>query len=365
MCTRIFWNDNQLAAVVGRTMDWPESTEPVLTVFPRGAERHGGMVGHQVAVAENPLTWASTYASLVTTIYGVGTADGLNERGLGAHLLFLTATDFGPRDAQKPGLHAGLWAQYLLDSAATVSEALGLLEDVQIVMAEARGTRATVHLALEDAGGDSAIVEYIGGERVVHHGSEFRVMTNDPPYDQQLALLQGLDFSHPSSDTPLPGNVAPDRPLRAGQLLRGAAAGAQERAGGGGRRARDRAQRLGPLRGALQGLRHLQHRVPHGVGPHPRPLLLRAHDRPQRGVGRPRPVRPRTGRAGHGRSTPMTSRSRATSRRGSPRRHGPRSDGVTAWGDWRYSPAQGASASGASQGQRQRSPGARTYCRQT
>ena len=41
MCTRIFWNDNQLAAVVGRTMDWPESTEPVITVFPRGAERHG------------------------------------------------------------------------------------------------------------------------------------------------------------------------------------------------------------------------------------------------------------------------------------------------------------------------------------
>jgi len=216
MCTRIFWNDNQLAAVVGRTMDWPESTEPTLTVFPRGAERNGGMVGPQVVVAENPLTWVTRYASLVTTIYGVGTADGLNERGLAAHLLFLTATDFGPRDAQKPGLHAGLWAQYLIDSAATVSEALGLLEDVQIVMAEARGARATVHLALEDADGDSAIIEYIGGERVVHHGREFRVMTNDPPYDQQLALLQGLDFSHPSSDTPLPGNVAPtDRFARA------------------------------------------------------------------------------------------------------------------------------------------------------
>jgi len=41
-------------------------------------------------------------------------------------------------------------------------------------------------------------------------------MTNDPPYDQQLALLQGLDFSYPSSDTPLPGNVAPtDRFARA------------------------------------------------------------------------------------------------------------------------------------------------------
>jgi choloylglycine hydrolase len=25
-CTRILWNNNKLAVVVGRTMDWPEST---------------------------------------------------------------------------------------------------------------------------------------------------------------------------------------------------------------------------------------------------------------------------------------------------------------------------------------------------
>ena len=39
---------------------------------------------------------------MVTTIYGIGTADGFNERGLGAHMLYLTATDFGPRDAESP-----------------------------------------------------------------------------------------------------------------------------------------------------------------------------------------------------------------------------------------------------------------------
>ena len=35
---------------------------------------------------------------------------------------------------------------------------------------EARGTRATVHLALEDAAGDSAIIEHLDGKPVVHHG---------------------------------------------------------------------------------------------------------------------------------------------------------------------------------------------------
>jgi len=219
-CSRILWNDNGHGVMVGRTMDWPESTEPVLTVLPRGMERDGGLLAGQPVVAENPARWTSKYGSLVTTVYGIGTADGLNEAGLGAHLLYLTATDFGPRDPSLPGLHAGLWTQYVLDNAATVAEALALLDKVQVVLVEAHGHKATVHLAIEDASGDSAIIEYIDGKPVVHHGPEYRVMTNDPSYDQQIALLAGMDFSNPSSDMPLPGNVnARDRFQRASYYL--------------------------------------------------------------------------------------------------------------------------------------------------
>jgi penicillin V acylase-like amidase (Ntn superfamily) len=219
-CTRVLWNSNKLAVLVGRTMDWPESTDPILTVLPRGMSRDGGRVGPQIVVADNPARWTSKYASLVTTIYGIGTADGLNERGLGAHMLYLQATDFGPRDASKPGLQAGLWAQYALDNATTVTEALALLDHVQVVKIATRGHEANVHLALEDSSGDSAIIEYIDGKPVVHHGREFRIMTNDPTYDQQLALLRKEDFSKPSSDMPLPGNVNPrDRFQRAAYYM--------------------------------------------------------------------------------------------------------------------------------------------------
>lgn len=215
-CSRILWNDNKTAVVVSRTMDWPESTEPRLIVFPRGVERDGGRVGTETIVKDNAAKWKSKYGSLVTTVYGIGSFDGLNERGLGMHLLYLTATDFGPRDSGKPAVHAGLWGQYVLDNAATVAEAIKLLDDVQIVMAEARGRKATVHLAIEDASGDSAIVEFIGGKPVIHHGRDYRIMTNDPTYDQQLALLKQQDFSKPTSEMPLPGNVnARDRFQRA------------------------------------------------------------------------------------------------------------------------------------------------------
>ena len=215
-CSRVLWNDNKLAVLVGRTMDWPESTMPMLIVLPRGMARDGSRIGTETAVKENGLKWTSKYGSLITTIYGVGTADGLNERGLAAHMLAFKACDFGARDTSKPGIQSGLWAQYLLDNAATVAEALALMDKIQLVMVEARGSKAEVHLAIEDASGDSAIIEYIEGKCVIHHGREYCIMTNDPKYDQQLELLKAQDFSKPSSTMPLPGNVNPqDRFQRA------------------------------------------------------------------------------------------------------------------------------------------------------
>jgi len=216
VCTRVLWNADDSFVIVGRTMDWPESTEPKIMVFPREMARDGGLLGSRRVVVDNALRWTSMYGSVITTVYGLGAADGFNERGFAAHMLFFNACDFGSRDVAKPGLHAGLWAQYLLDSAATVSEALALLEGVALVMAEARGVRTTVHLAIEDASGDSAIIEYVDGAMVVHHGRQYTIMTNDPPYKEQLELLASHDFSHPSSEMALPGNVNPrDRFARA------------------------------------------------------------------------------------------------------------------------------------------------------
>ena len=210
-CTRVLWNNNKLPFVItGRSMDWPETTEPVLTVLPRGMKRDGGRAGSEVVVGSNPALWTSKYGSLVTTIYGMGTADGFNERGLGAHMLYLKDADFGPRVVSKPAVQAGLWAQFLLDNVATVEEALALLNTVQVVTVESHGHKANVHLAIEDASGDSAIIEYANGGQIVHHGREYRIMTNEPLYAVQLALLKEHDFSKPSSATPLPGNVRPE-----------------------------------------------------------------------------------------------------------------------------------------------------------
>jgi choloylglycine hydrolase len=178
-------------------------------------KRDGSKCGTETVVKENPLRWTSKYASLVTSIYGVGTVDGMNEKGLGGHLLYLAKTEFGARDSKK-GVSAILWLQYVLDQASTVQEALNLLQKVQPVIIQAHGHDATVHLSLEDRSGDSAIIEYLDGKPKIHHGRQFTIMTNDPPYHDQLDLLSKMDFSQPGQDTPVPGNISPqDRFQRA------------------------------------------------------------------------------------------------------------------------------------------------------
>jgi choloylglycine hydrolase len=208
-CTRILWNNNKLAVVAGRTMDWPTTTDPVLTVFPRGIARDGGLFAGARMDDANPARWTSKYGSLATQVYGAGTADGLNEKGVAMHMLYLVATDFGPRDPKQAGVQAALWGQYILDNAASVAEALVLLDGIQPVMVAHAGAKATVHLAIEDATGDSAVIEYIGGKKKVYHGPEYRIMTNDPPYDEQLANRAKFNFDGATRQTAIPGNVDP------------------------------------------------------------------------------------------------------------------------------------------------------------
>jgi penicillin V acylase-like amidase (Ntn superfamily) len=185
-CTRVVYETGNQTFLTGRTMDWSDaSAKTALWVFPRGMKRDGG-------VGSSPIKWTSKYGSVVTSFYDVGTADGMNEKGLVANLLYLNEADFG--DAAKSGkatLSAGAWAQFFLDNFATVREAVSAMADPAFAIVAPplpNGKAAGLHLSLSDATGDSAILEYIKGKLVIHHGPQFKVMTNSPTFDQQLAL---------------------------------------------------------------------------------------------------------------------------------------------------------------------------------
>jgi len=221
-CTRILWNDNAHAVLTARTMDWSGMTVggADIYVLPRAMKRDGGSALGQTIVTENPARWTSKHGSVVTTAWKVAAPDGMNERGLGVHALWLEAADYGPRDPGRAGIASTLWSQYVLDNAATVEEAIALQSAIQPVDVTVRDRRIPLGLAIEDASGDSAVLQYIEGSLVVHHGVEYRVVANDPPYDEALELLSQYDFDNATRDTPMPGNTnSHDRFIRASYFL--------------------------------------------------------------------------------------------------------------------------------------------------
>lgn len=212
MCTRILWNHNDIAKTVTRCMDWSVSDEPEIWFVPRGTNRSGG-------TEPDALRWTSTYSSIVTSMWGLGTVDGLNEVGLAAHTLYLDPEDVAfPAPDSRPSVTHAIWVQYLLDSYATVAEAIADINRVRITAPLLRGLELGVHVALEDASGDSAIIEPIDGELVVHHGPEYTVMTNSPTLDQQLENLK--NYRPFGGELPPPGDITSlDRFVRASYFL--------------------------------------------------------------------------------------------------------------------------------------------------
>jgi choloylglycine hydrolase len=184
-CTRVVYLGLNGNVITARSMDWTNDIVTNLWILPRGIARNG-------EAGPNSIKWTAKYGSVIATGYDLSTTDGVNEAGLAANLLWLVESEYPKFDQSRPGLTIAAWAQYVLDNFATVREAVNALqrEPFTIVTDKVPGEErlATLHLSISDARGDSAIVEYIKGKQVIHHGREFQVMTNSPIFEEQLAL---------------------------------------------------------------------------------------------------------------------------------------------------------------------------------
>lgn len=211
-CTRVMYKGGSSIILTARSMDWKEDIRTDLWIFPRGMKRSG-------EAGENSLEWVSRYGSVIASAYNIATADGMNEKGLAANLLWLAESEYPEWDRSRPGLSISLWAQYVLDNFATVAEAVAAMgkEPFSLVSAYIPNVPdmfATLHLSISDPTGDNAIFEYVDGKLVIHHDPSYQVMTNSPIFEQQLAL--NAYWESIGGTTMLPGtNRAADRFVRA------------------------------------------------------------------------------------------------------------------------------------------------------
>jgi len=210
MCTRVLWSDDDGLVIAGRNMDFYKDLMTNLWTQPRGIDRNNGVNGD--------LKWTSKYGSVVASCFDMISVDGLNEAGLAGHILWLAESEYGEVDPSRPQLSQAIWLQYFLDNFSTVADAVSWIKatNVQVVQMEdpTGGVPLALHLALEDAIGDSCIIEYVHGKPVVYHSTDYRVMTNSPTYDQQLKLVKQISGLGGSQS--LPGSTkASDRFARA------------------------------------------------------------------------------------------------------------------------------------------------------
>jgi choloylglycine hydrolase len=217
-CSRVLWVGGTDQVFVGRTQDWTEKAGTAFRLYPRGIARTG-------AVAANPLQWTSKHGSLVLSAYDMGTHEGVNEKGLSAHALYLAGKEvsFGTRDPKRPAIGVMQWVQYYLDNYASVAEAVAAQrkDGFQIEpLILPNGFPTLVHVSLSDKSGDSAVIEFIGGKPKIYHDKRFTVMTNEPTYDKQIENLK--QYRTFGGDKPLPGERTPtDRFVRAAYYANG------------------------------------------------------------------------------------------------------------------------------------------------
>jgi len=210
MCTRVVWPDANGSVIVGRNMDFHMDLLTNLWKLPRGIERSDGVNG--------TLTWKAKYGSVVATAFDLIATDGMNEEGFAGHILWLAESDYGKPDADATQLSQAVWLQYYLDNFATVAEAVEWTNTSQVGIAQLFDPTGhivpTLHLAINDATGDSAIIEYTDGKPKVYHSRDYLVMTNSPTFDKQLELVKEVEGL--GGDKPLPGStLATDRFARA------------------------------------------------------------------------------------------------------------------------------------------------------
>lgn len=210
-CSRVvFLGDNDLT-IVGRTLDWRTPIPTNLYVYPRGMEKQGMPDG-------NTFRWKSKYGSVLAVSYDGGVTEGMNEKGLVMNALFCKGSIYRTSiNGELRSLSLAVFVSYFLDNFSTTDEVFQWLSKNDFAIYGQtfdEGTTAALHWALTDRSGKTLVMEFQKGKLDVYMSRDYRVLTNDPPFEQITAINNY--WKQVGGANMLPGTVrSPDRFARA------------------------------------------------------------------------------------------------------------------------------------------------------
>lgn len=215
-CSRVVLHGKDNLIVVGRTLDWRTPIPTHLYVYPRGMKKQGMPEG-------NTLHWESKYGSVLAVSYDGGVTEGMNEKGLVMNALFCKGSIYRTAiNNSTATMSLAVLISYFLDNFATVEEVESWLKDSDFgIYGQSfdRGTEAALHWAVTDRSGTTLVIEYQNGNMNLYKSDDYDVLTNDPPFDQMLAIENY--WKQVGGENMLPGTVrSPDRFARASFFIR-------------------------------------------------------------------------------------------------------------------------------------------------
>lgn len=169
-CTTFVLKSSDGDIVFGRNFDFPVGDGHIQINY-RNTQKTSF-----IRPPEIPLTWISKYGSITFNQAGREFPyGGINEKGLVIEQMWLQEADYPDID-NRYGLNELQWIQYQLDNSATVEE---VIDSDSLVRISEMAT-SFIHFLVCDAAGNTATIEYINGEMVIHSNKNlpYEVLSN-------------------------------------------------------------------------------------------------------------------------------------------------------------------------------------------
>ena len=178
-CTTFCISHNQ-NIFFGRNFDF-DIGNGFLAVNPRGLSKTA-----YLPETETPAEWVSEYGSITFNQIGVDfPMGGMNEKGLVVAQMYLREAGY-PKADDRPAVGELQWIQYQMDNSATVGDVLSSLNKIRI----SNTSMAPLHYLICDSKGQSATVEFLDGETVVHTGNKLeQQVLGNIPYPSRTKLI--------------------------------------------------------------------------------------------------------------------------------------------------------------------------------
>ncbi len=188
-CTGITIKPKDGSVIFARTLEFAADLKSNILIVPRGKQSIG------TAPAGKPgLRWQNKYAVVGANAFDLPvTVDGLNEKGLHVGLFYFPGfATYQEMKAQDMGKALAPWelGSFLLGTCSDLKEALAAAKSVLVggAVQKDMGFVPGVHYIVTEAGGNSVVLEYIGGQLKVY-ANPLGVLTNSPTFDWHLTNL--------------------------------------------------------------------------------------------------------------------------------------------------------------------------------